>query len=94
MSKEEFDKYGVSRLTLSDSSCLATSNETHYSIRAPLVGCGTVSRHTSETVIYSNQIINRIGEGVVTRAQEFQVCSQFHRQTRILKISACFRKHL
>ena len=71
--REAFDKFGVSKLTLTDSSCLATSNETHYLIRAPLVGCGTLSRHNSDSVVYSNVVINRIGESMVTRAQEFQV---------------------
>lgn len=60
---------------LNNQSCIATANETHFSLVAPLVGCGTVSSHTGEAVVYSNHVEEDEVEleGVVTRMPELSI---------------------
>lgn len=62
-------------LRLNNKSCIATGNETHFSLVAPLVGCGTVSSHTGEAVVYSNQIEEEEVEieGVISRMPELTI---------------------
>ena len=62
-------------LRLNNRSCIATGNETHFSLVAPLMGCGTVSSHTGEDVVYSNQVEEEEVEieGVISRMPELAI---------------------
>ncbi|XP_078377512.1 uncharacterized protein LOC144660683 isoform X1 [Oculina patagonica] len=62
-------------LRLDNRSCIATANETHFSLVAPLMGCGTVTSHTNEAVVYSNHVEEDAVdmEGVITRMPELSI---------------------
>jgi len=62
-------------LRLNNRSCTATANDTHFSLVAPLMGCGTDSIHTNEAVVYSNNVKeDEVDfEGVITRMPELLV---------------------
>lgn len=62
-------------LRLNNRSCIATANETHFSLVAPLMGCGTDSSHTNEAVVYSNNVQEDEvdSEGVITRMPELLI---------------------
>ena len=62
-------------LRLDNRSCIATANETHFSLVAPLMGCGTVTSHTNEAVVYSNHVEeDEVDfEGVITRVPELSI---------------------
>lgn len=62
-------------LRLDNRSCIATANGTHFSLVAPLMGCGTVSSHTDEAVVYSNTVQeDEVDfEGVITRMPELSI---------------------
>jgi len=62
-------------LRLNNHSCMATANGTHFSLVAPLMGCGTVSSHTNEAVVYSNNVqADELDfEGVITRIPDLLI---------------------
>ena len=62
-------------LRLNDLSCKAQENETHFSLVAPLMSCGTVSSHTDDAVVYSNKVeeVKVDYEGTITRMQELAI---------------------
>lgn len=62
-------------LNLNDPSCNGQDNETHFSLVAPLMGCGTVSSHTDDAVVYSNSVteIDVEYEGVISRMPELRI---------------------
>ena len=62
-------------LRLNDPSCKAQENETHFSLIAPLMSCGTVSSHTDDAVVYSNNVEEvEVGyEGTITRMRELVI---------------------
>ena len=62
-------------LNLNDPSCKGQDNETHFSLVAPLMGCGTVSSHTDDAVVYSNSVteIDVEYEGVISRMPELRI---------------------
>ena len=64
-----------SYLRLVDRTCRAQENETHFSLIAPLMGCGTVSSHTNDAVVYSNKVEEQeIGyEGMISRMPELTI---------------------
>lgn len=64
-----------SYLRLNDRSCRAQGNETHFSLVAPLMSCGTVSSHTDEAVVYSNSVeeAHIEYEGSITRMPELTI---------------------
>lgn len=64
-----------SYLRLVDRTCRAQENETHFSLIAPLMGCGTVSSHTDDAVVYSNNVEEQeIGyEGMISRMPELTI---------------------
>lgn len=65
--------YSELDLTLSNSSCRATSNQTHYTLKAPLMGCGTVAKFTNEAVVYSNLVKEYRRKGMITRIQDIRI---------------------
>lgn len=60
-------------LRLRDPSCHASSNGTHFLLVAPLMKCGTTVRHTSKAVIYSNAVLEKEAEGMITRLSDLSV---------------------
>ena len=62
-------------LRLNDPSCKAQDNETHFSLIAPLMSCGTVSSHTDDAVVYSNTVKEAevSYEGMITRIPELTI---------------------
>lgn len=62
-------------LRLNDPSCKAQDNETHFSLIAPLMSCGTVSSHTDDAVVYSNTVKEEevSYEGMITRIPELTI---------------------
>lgn len=40
-----------------DMNCKASENQTHFVLDVPLTGCGTNSRHSVSSVIYSNEAL-------------------------------------
>ena len=61
-------------LRLLDSNCTATENSTHFVLTTSLIGCGTFSRHTNSSVVYSNKVRQVHPEAaVITRAPEIQI---------------------
>ena len=73
--REVLNGFKPIHLRLNNRSCIATGNETHFSLVAPLMGCGTGSSHTNEAVVYSNNVqedeVNP--EGVITRMPELLI---------------------
>ncbi|KAK3750401.1 hypothetical protein QZH41_005560 [Actinostola sp. cb2023] len=66
--------YSAVDLSLQNTSCRATSNETHYSLKAPLVGCGTEIKFTPEAVVYTNMVKEyRSADGMITRIQDIRI---------------------
>ncbi|XP_059427186.1 transforming growth factor beta receptor type 3-like [Carassius carassius] len=51
--------FGKPNITLQDSQCKATSNNTHYILETPLSGCQTtkIPSHSSPVVLYINSIV-------------------------------------
>ena len=62
-------------IRLVNTSCQATETATHYTLETPLTGCGTVSRHTKEAVVYSNKVmeIPIAQKEIVTRVREIEI---------------------
>ncbi|XP_078599110.1 uncharacterized protein LOC144874618 [Branchiostoma floridae x Branchiostoma japonicum] len=55
--RKYFPQVYAPALHLADQSCTARSNSTHVSILAPLVGCGTTSSMTPDSILYRNKVI-------------------------------------
>jgi hypothetical protein len=73
LEKNVVNGYSKLDLTLRNSSCKATSNETHYTLKAPLVGCGTEVKFTKEAVVYSNLVKEYRKNGMITRIQDIRI---------------------
>lgn len=73
--KKVLNGFKSSYLRLTERACRAQENETHFSLVAPLMSCGTVSRHTNDAVVYSNKVEEQeIGfEGMVSRMPELTI---------------------
>lgn len=58
-----------------DVNCGATDNLTHFILDVPLTGCGTKSRHTNSSVIYSNEAlpVPPVAEDIVSHVPDFQI---------------------
>ena len=72
---------GVDRedLRLLDSNCTATDNNTHFVLTTTLIGCSTSSRHTNNTVVYSNMVRQVLPPtAVITRAPEVRISFSCH----------------
>lgn len=66
-------------LRLLDSNCTATDNNTHIVFTTTLIGCGTSSRHTNKSVVYSNMVRQVFSEtAVITRAPEVNIYFSCH----------------
>lgn len=72
---------GVNRqnLRLLDSNCTAKDNGTHFFLTTTLIGCSTSSRHTNDSVVYSN-IVRQVFSPttVITRAPEIRISFSCH----------------
>ena len=66
-------------LRLLDSNCTAAENSTHFALTTTLIGCGTSSRHTESSVVYSN-MVRQVPPptAVITRAPEVQISFSCH----------------
>jgi len=73
--KKVLNGFKSSYLRLTDRACRAQENETHFSLVAPLMSCGTVSSHTNDAVVYSNKVEEQeVGvEGMVSRMPELTI---------------------
>ncbi|XP_041377499.1 CUB and zona pellucida-like domain-containing protein 1 [Gigantopelta aegis] len=62
-------------MTLRDSTCHATGNQTHITLVSPLSGCGTTSRKVGNNTIYENVVKSQevVVEGVISRVRELSV---------------------
>lgn len=72
---------GVNRqnLRLLDSNCTAKDNGTHFFLTTTLVGCSTSSRHTNDSVVYSNMVRQVFSPTtVITRAPEVRISFSCH----------------
>ncbi|XP_022795140.1 ZP domain-containing protein-like [Stylophora pistillata] len=58
-----------------DVDCGATDNLTHYILDVPLTSCGTKSRHTNSSIIYSNEAlpVPPMAKDVVSHVPDFQI---------------------
>ncbi|XP_032218332.1 uncharacterized protein LOC116601533 isoform X2 [Nematostella vectensis] len=74
LERKVLDGYSVKDLSLADPSCRAVSNGTHYSFKAPLVGCGTKSKFAKDAVVYSNVVKEfRGADNMITRVQDVNI---------------------
>lgn len=72
---------GINRedLGLLDCNCEATDNNTHFVLSTPLIGCGTFSRHSDTSVVYSNTVRNILqSTAVITRSPEIKINFSCH----------------
>jgi len=72
---------GVNReeLGLMDSNCTATDNGTHFVLTTTLIGCGTSSRHTNKSVVYSNMVRLVLSPtAIITRAPNVKISFSCH----------------
>lgn len=72
---------GVNReeLGLMDSNCTATDNGTHFVLTTTLIGCGTSSRHTNKSVVYSNTVRLVLSPtAIITRAPNVKISFSCH----------------
>ena len=105
--KKVLNGFKSSYLRLTDRACRAQENETHFSLVAPLMSCGTVSSHTNDAVVYSNKVEEQeVGvEGMVSRMPELTipfscfytkegVTSTFGIIPRKVRFMESFREHL
>ena len=61
-------------LRLIDGSCVAEGNDTHFTLVAPLMSCGTFSQHTEDSVVYSNEVQEEeVFESIITRMPELSI---------------------
>ena len=62
-------------LPLLDTTCKATETSAHFSLRTPLTGCYTTSRHTPTAIVYSNAVLEIpvAAEDAVTRVREIEI---------------------
>lgn len=72
---------GVNRqnLRLLDSNCRAKDNRTHFFLTTTLIGCSTSSRHTNDSVVYSNTVRQVFSPTtVITRTPEVKISFSCH----------------
>ena len=62
-------------VTLRDVNCVATETETHFTLKTALTGCGTTSRHSKGTIIYSNTVLEIPvkDDAIITRVREIEI---------------------
>ncbi|XP_020611543.1 uncharacterized protein LOC110050020 [Orbicella faveolata] len=66
-------------LQLLDPTCTATENSTHFVLTTTLIGCGTSSSQTENSLVYSNRVRHvPPGTAVITRAPEVQISFSCH----------------
>ena len=66
-------------LGLLDSNCKPTDNSTHFVLTTLLTGCGTLSKHSNTSVVYSNMVrLVLPPTAVITRAPEVKIHFSCH----------------
>ena len=66
-------------LALLDSNCKPTDNATHFVLTTLLIGCGTLSKHSNTSVVYSNMVrLVPPPTAVITRAPEVKIHFSCH----------------
>ena len=66
-------------LRLLDPNCTATENSTHFVLTTTLIGCGTSSSQTENSLVYSNRVRHVPPvRAVITRAPEIQISFSCH----------------
>lgn len=66
-------------LQLLDPNCSATENSTHFVLTTTLIGCGTSSSHTENSLVYSNRVRHVPPvTAVITRTPEVQISFSCH----------------
>lgn len=66
-------------LGLLDSNCKPTDNNTHFVLTTLLTGCGTLSKHSNSSVVYSNMVrLVLPPTAVITRAPEVKIHFSCH----------------
>lgn len=73
LDKKVLNGYKASELSLTNTSCRAASNKTHFVLMSPLVGCGTVAQFTKEAVVYSNIVKEYRKNNMITRIQDIKI---------------------
>lgn len=72
---------GIDRenLQLLDPNCTATENSTHFILTTTLVGCGTTSSQTENSLVFSNRVRHVPPmTAVITRAPEVEISFSCH----------------
>ena len=75
--KSLIPEFKMSDVRLLDPNCQPTKfeNNSHMTISAPLIGCGTTLEHTKDNLIYRNMVKDtRVTQSIISR---LQVCFLF-----------------